>query len=245
MRPVLFQWRGIAVRSYPAMLFVGLTLGVVAGNMAAHAAGINAVRVYVATLILVVPALAGARLLFVAAEWQTYRHNLRRVWDRNDGGYIMYGGLPLALLASVPLLRALGLGLGDFWDTAIFAILVGMFFTRIGCLLNGCCSGRPSNGWFSFNLPNERGAWEKRVPTQALEALWAAVLLVSAVLARRFLVIPGSLFLMVAFGYACGRLLMESARERRQSAFRFSIAHIVSLVIALVSISSLIIHWRK
>src|SRR5919198_765468 len=127
MRPVLFTWRGLTIYSYPAMLYIGLVLGVIAGNLIAHANGIYPLRVYVATLILIIPALAGARLLYVAAEWSVYRNNRTRIWDRRDGGYIMYGGLPAALLVSVLLLRLLHLSIPVFWDVAIFTILIGMF----------------------------------------------------------------------------------------------------------------------
>jgi phosphatidylglycerol---prolipoprotein diacylglyceryl transferase len=240
----LFQWRGITVWSYPAMLYIGLVLGVVAGNVVAHQAGLDAFRVYVATLILILPALAGARLLFVAAKWQVYRHNLQRIWDRDDGGYIMYGGLPCALLTSVPVLRVLHVSLPAFWDVAIFTILVGMFFTRIGCLLNGCCGGRPCT-WFGLYLPNRDGMWEKRLPTQLLEASWAAVLLICAVLLRRSAPFPGALFLFASLGYAAGRLLMEFGRERPRNASGFSIAHVISLVITLLSISTLTVYWRN
>ena len=162
--------------------------------MVAHANAVDAFRVYVATIILIVPALAGARLLYVAAEWPTYRNHVHRIWDRSDGGYIMYGGLPAALLVSVPLLRILHLSIPAFWDVAIFTMLVGMVFTRIGCLLNGCCAGRPSRGWFGFYLPNRDGIWEKRIPTQALEAGWAVILINIAVAVRRSMPFPGALF---------------------------------------------------
>jgi prolipoprotein diacylglyceryltransferase len=226
------------------MLYLGLLFGVVAGNIVAHATRIDALRVYIATLILIVPALAGARLLYVAAEWRHYRNNLSRIWDRSQGGYIMYGGFPAMLIFSVPVLRALHLGFGQFWDIAIFTILVGMFFTRIGCLLNGCCAGTPTRTWLGFNLPNGKGNWEKRVPTQALESGWAAVLLVLAIIARQSAPFPGALFLLVSAGYACGRILMEFARERERGA-GFSIAHAISLVISVLSISTLAIYWRR
>ncbi len=53
MRRILFRWRGVTVWSYPAMLYVGLVAGVVAGNVAAHVVGIDAFRAYVATLVLI------------------------------------------------------------------------------------------------------------------------------------------------------------------------------------------------
>ena len=45
MRPVLFYWRGRPIWSYPAMLYIGLVFGVLAGNVAAHAEGANAFAV--------------------------------------------------------------------------------------------------------------------------------------------------------------------------------------------------------
>jgi phosphatidylglycerol:prolipoprotein diacylglycerol transferase len=227
------------------MLYLGLVSGVVAGNIVAHANGVDSLRVYIATVILIVPALAGARLLYVAAEWPAYRNNLHRIWDRSDGGYIMYGGLPAALVVSVPLLRILHLSIPVFWDVAIFTILIGMFFTRIGCLLNSCCAGRPSSGWFGFYLPNRKGAWEKRIPAQALEAGWAAVLIIAAVALRPSMPFPGALFLLVSLGYAAGRLLMEFARERKPTTSGLSVAHVISIAITLLSVSTLTYYWRQ
>ena len=81
----------------------------------------------------------------------------------------MFGALPLILPLSLPLLVFLKLPLGTFWDVAAISILVGMIFTRIGCLLNGCCGGRRVGG--------------RRLPTQPLEAAFAAVLLAGAIAA--------------------------------------------------------------
>ena len=224
------------------MLYIGLVAGVVAGNAVAHANGIDALRVYIATLILIVPALGGARLLYVAAEWPIYRNRPARIWDRRDGGYIMYGGLPAALLVSIPVLIALRLNFLAFWDVAIFTILIGMFFTRIGCLLNGCCSGRPSK--FGLRLPNAHGVWEKRIPTQLMEAAWAALLVVAALVARRSSPFPGAVFLFVCLGYAAGRLLMDFARDREAKNV-FSIARVISIAITLLSVSALTFYWRR
>jgi phosphatidylglycerol:prolipoprotein diacylglycerol transferase len=225
------------------MLYLGLLAGVVAGNVAAHAAGLDPLRVYVATLILIVPALIGARLLYVAAHWYRYRRDLACIWDRSQGGWSMYGGLPGAVLLSLPLLRALRLSFGAYWDVAVFTILVGMVFTRIGCLLNGCCAGRPSSMWLSIYLPNHRGLWQKRIPTQLLEALWAAVLLLAALALRKSVPFPGGLFLLIAAAYGSGRFLMEFARERECGEASFSLEHFLSLLTVCSSVAGLVIHW--
>ena len=57
------------------MLYLGLVAGVVVGDIAARRAGLSTFRVYVVTCLLMVPALAGARLLHVAGHWSFYRQN--------------------------------------------------------------------------------------------------------------------------------------------------------------------------
>ena len=47
MRPILFQWHGYRVFSYPAMLYVGTVLGVLAGNRVVYSVGLEAFRVWI------------------------------------------------------------------------------------------------------------------------------------------------------------------------------------------------------
>ena len=227
------------------MLYFGLVLGVIAGNVAAHAAGLDPLRIWIATLLLIVPALLGARLLFVASEWRHYRRNPHRIWNRAEGGFMMYGAVPAMLMCSLPLLRVLRLGFGAFWDVSTFTILVGMIFTRVGCLLNGCCSGRPTQGWFGIRLCDTHGVWQKRVPTQALEAACAAGLLIVAMVVWRRMPFPGALFLLIILSYSSIRLLLELAREHGNRRRQFRIAYAFSVVFVVASISALALNWRR
>ena len=230
--------------SYPALLYCGLVLGVVAGNIAAHAAGLDTLRAYVATLVLIPAALAGARLLHVAEHWRYYKRYPRRIWDRREGGQAMYGGLFVALLLSMVLLPALALPFGAFWDVTVFTLLVGMVFARIGCLLNGCCAGRPSTRW-GAHLPNHLGVWTKRVPTQCLEAVLAAVLLFVAVVVWPRMPFPGALFLLITASYAVVRMPLESAREGAPSASRLTPYHALSLLMIVASLVALAVLWPR
>lgn len=229
------------MHSYPALLYVGLVLGVLAGNQAAHRAGLDAFRVFVATFVLIIPALAGARLLFVSSNWHVYRRDLKRIWNPTDSGASQYGGFLVALPLSIPLLASLQLPFAAFWDVASFTILVGMIFTRIGCLLNGCCSGRASTAWWALYLPNRHRVWDKRIPTQILEAGWAAVLLLIGTIIWKSLPFAGALFLFVIAGYASGRLMLESLRDHLRAGQSFTIQHAISLGIIAASLAALTI----
>jgi len=244
MRPILFQWRGIKVWSYPAMLYLGMVAGVAAGNLAAHGAGLDTFRVYLATLILFIPALLGAKLLYVLTHWPLYREDPTQIWKRQDGGAAQYGGLILALVCSVPLLAALHVPFGAYWDVAIFTILVLMIFGRVGCLMHGCCAGRQSQSWMGVHLPNRSGEWTKRLPTQFLETGWATLLLIVAMVARRPTLFPGALFLLIVAGYAAGRLVLESTREETKVG-QFTIHHWISAFLITVSVGLLLARWSR
>lgn len=221
------------------MLYTGLVTGVVAGNFAAHTAGLDAFRVYVASLILTIPAIGGARLLYVVSHWTFYRANRAEIWNLNQGGMSQYGGILLAVPLSIPLLQALDLPFGRFWDVGSFTILVGMIFTRFGCLMNGCCAGRASSMSLAIHLPNHEGVWEKRIPVQLMEAAWATLLLVVGIRIWTSLPFGGALFVFVAAGYASGRLVMESLRDNRSPGQLFTIHHAISIFIIVLSVVAL------
>ena len=80
MYRVLFEWRGIRIYSYPAMLYLGLVSGVILQTLVSDRAGLPTVRIYFATLTLIPIALAGSRVLHVVANWHTYRATPHLIW---------------------------------------------------------------------------------------------------------------------------------------------------------------------
>jgi len=243
MRKVLFTCYGRPVYSYPAMLYVGLVAGVFAGAHVAQDAGLSADRFAVAVVILMVPALVGARLYFVLTRWEVYRREPRRIWRRSEGGMAMYGGLILAVPLSLPLLWALDLRFGAFWDAATFTILLGMAFTRVGCLLNGCCGGRPTSGWFALELPDHAGVWQRRYPTQLMEAAFAAALFAAAFLLRDRAPFAGAIFASAVAAYGAGRVLLETLREDEAGGRDRAAMQATSMLLVVAALAGLAFVW--
>lgn len=238
MRRVLFQFGGIKIHAYPAMLYLGVVFGVIAGTDWATLHGLDSNRVFAAMLLLVLPALLGARLLFVVCHWELYRREPSRIWQRSDGGAALYGGLLVSFFASLPLLGLLGIPLAKFWDAAAITLMVGMILTRVGCLLNGCCAGRPTERWFALYLPDVHGVWRRRLPTQLLEAGFAALLLFGSVEVWNRLPFDGALFLSALAAYGAGRLWLESTREKIHRIGRVSIHRAISAIVVGLSTTS-------
>jgi phosphatidylglycerol---prolipoprotein diacylglyceryl transferase len=243
LRQVLFEWRGIKIHSYLVMVYLGLTVGLVAGNAMANLAGLPAGRVLVALMLLTVPGLVGARLLFVAANWSVYRREPWRIWRRSEGGAAVQGGVVLSVAVSPPLLTALQIPFGAFWDVATFVMLIWLIFGRFGCLLHGCCSGRPTDGRFALYLPDQRGVWRRRIPTQLLEAGWAALILLGASGLWNERPFPGAIFLAAVTVYACGRFMLEPMREHRGRIGALHLQRVLAAAVGTLALAGSLIAW--
>ena len=245
MRRVLCEWRGIKLYSYPVLLYFGTLVGIGAAAYGAGRRGLDPGRVYLAMLLLFPVGLVGARLLFIMTHWRLYRREPHRLWRQSEGGSSLYGGLILFFLASLPLLKVLGISIGGFWDAGSIALLTGMIFTKVGCLLNGCCGGKPTSGPLALNLPDHRGVWRRRWPTQLLEAGWAALILLGLVgLWNRF-PFEGAVFLYTVAVYSLGRWWLESTREDVETMGPFSLHRTISLVLAGVCLAGFWFLWPR
>jgi prolipoprotein diacylglyceryltransferase len=237
MRRVLFTFRGRPVHSYPVMLYLAIVLGIYAQLLAARSIGVDTGAVLAATLIVVAIALFGARLLFIVPHWREFSRQPRRILRFAEGGASMYGGVLLAVPMSVPVLALFGLPFGTYWDTTTFTLLVGLLVGRIGCFLNGCCAGRETHRLGAW-LPNERGEWKRRIPTQALEAAWTAVVLAGAVALWGHQPFSGALLPYAVGAYGAGRLVLETLRERQDRLAGVGLQHVLSIFFVTVALAS-------
>ena|ERR1044071_642933 len=245
MRRVLFHCFGFAIYGYPAMLYVGIVLGIYAELYAARLIGIDVTAALAATLCLLMTALFGARMLHVLSHWSHYSRDPMQVLRCSDGGASMYGGLLLAIPVSFPVLATLGLSFGTFWDLASFAMLVGLIVTRIGCFLNGCCAGRPTSHWCGMYLPNYKGVWRRRIPVQILDASWGAVVLAGSLILLGDLPFHGARFLYAIGAYGAGRVVLESLRDEQDRVRGISVHKFISTGLIAASLGAFATGWWR
>jgi len=245
LRRILYAWRGVKLYAYPVMLYLGIFLGVIAGTYSATLHDLNPSLVYVAMLLLFPFALVGARLLFILSHWRVFLREPFRIWQRSDGGASLYGGLVLSFLVSLPLLRVMRLPLGAFWDAGSVTMLTGMIFTKVGCLLNGCCAGRPTTGPLAIYLPDSRGIWCRRVPAQLLESGLAATILLGLAGLWNRLPFEGAGFLYTLAAYSLGRWWLESAREEIDTVGPLKLHRVISVAVLAASITSFLLMWPR
>ena len=127
-------------------------------------------------------------------------------------GWISYGGIIGALLFGLIYPKKVethGVGTLD-----IVALILPLFeaIYRIGCLLNGCCYGKETSGFGGLYLPNSRGLWTMRYPTQILYIALGFGLFALLWLTRNKKGYEGEIALRYLILYGLGRFLIDGLR---------------------------------
>ncbi len=126
--------------------------------------------------------IVGGRLLYAVFHWQQYAHDLLgilRIWE---GGMMFYGGFIGGLFAGSLYLNRQQISVLALGDIVAPAVALGQFFTRIGCFLNGCCFGTPSELPWAIKFPDNCVAGGSPVadftlhPTQIYASLFGLAL---------------------------------------------------------------------
>jgi phosphatidylglycerol:prolipoprotein diacylglycerol transferase len=110
----------------------------------------------------------GGRLLYVAFHWTQYQNDLLgiiRIWE---GGMMFFGGFLGGFLLGALYMRKQKISILKISDLVAPSLGLGLFFTRIGCFLNGCCFGEPSTLPWSVHFPPECVAGASPIGAQAL-----------------------------------------------------------------------------
>ncbi len=177
MLPVLFRiGPNLYVQSSHVMLLLGVLAALYLVGLETRRCGGRVGEIYTLTAVLCAATLLGSRLFFLAAYPSQYKGRLWEVLIFWRGGTSVHGGALLAFLVywAYAAWRRL-----DFWRTLdLFApaVFFFVFLARIGCVLAGCCYGRPCESDFFFcyapNIPppTERAG----VPLYPTQAAYAA-----------------------------------------------------------------------
>lgn len=171
---------------------------------------------------IMVGGILGARVAYVAANWDVYARDLVGIVRIDRGGLIFYGGFiggALAIFLLGMRRRENLLALADF---VVSGIPLGHAFGRVGCFLNGCCHG----DWTSLWIGQLAGG---RQPTQLYEALGNVIVyyFLARIYARR--VFSGQVVCLYLMAYPALRFLMEFIRgDERQMLGPLSLAQWIS-----------------
>jgi prolipoprotein diacylglyceryltransferase len=154
-------------------------------------------------------------------------------------GFVFYRDVICIFAAIWLALRWLHQPMLPYLDATITGAGVFHACGRIGCLLSGCCFGRPSkfgrcygHAHVSMGFPLELTG-VRLFPIQAVESIWIGILVAFSTIQLLHHAIPGTVFASYVTGYALGRFVFEFARgdADRPYTLGFSQAQWISLIL--------------
>jgi phosphatidylglycerol:prolipoprotein diacylglycerol transferase len=149
--PEIVKIGPIAIRSYGLMLAISFFIGIYYVYRYCKKNDIKFEPYLTVAYIMVIAGIVGARLayvLFHLGEFQDdWLRSINPFGSTQFGiaGLNLYGGIILAVFFSFLYLRAKKLSTLATFDIIAPTVGLGLIFTRIGCFLNGCCFGTPTD----------------------------------------------------------------------------------------------------
>jgi phosphatidylglycerol:prolipoprotein diacylglycerol transferase len=224
-----------------AAYLAGLQMAVVR----ARRRGLDGTKIMDLGIYLIIAALVGAKLMLVVVDFDYFRNQPRELLSLVRAGGVFYGGLIAALVVALLLVRRYQLSMWTTADLMAPGIALGHVVGRFGCLLAGCCYGRPTDVPWGIVFTDPAAAANVGTPlgiplhpTQLYDA-GAELLILVFLLAteRKGHPFPGRTFWLYMLLYGVSRFVVEFFRgDERGMLMGLSTSQVVSLVVVPLSL---------
>ncbi len=259
MYPHLFEfntpWGGrITIASYGVMMMIGFLLSLYLLQRRAAKHGIAPEKIFNVAVAMVVFGVVGARVFYVIQFWNEggFAENPFRLLRVDQGGLVFYGGLFGGLAGAVAAMLRQKMPAARTFGLIASVGPLGHAFGRMGCFLNGCCHGRPTDSWIGMRfsrLTTEgglAGEWAGAVHPTQLYAV-AYNLLIFAFLSwwlhRRGR--PEELIGLYMVTYGIARFFNEFFRITEPVAMGMSIAQVISIPLVVAGAAAMIHYLHR
>lgn len=235
MFPQICKIGPFTVYSYGLALVVAFIISSGLASLRVKEENINPDIIFNFAFLVFISGILGARILYVMENLSYYANNPLEIVMLQQGGLSWFGGLVLGAFSGVIYLKNKNLAVYKILDLVTPFIALGQAIGRIGCLLNGCCFGRPSN--FGIYFPAHS---EILIPTQ----LYSSLILIFFFFFLRFLQDKphkeGQIFFVYLLLYSIKRFFIEFWRADNEINFMgLTLFQIISIAIFCLSIVKL------
>lgn len=216
---------------YGIIIAFGMLCAIFLATTLAKKQGINPDICYDVAIWAIPSALVGARLYYVAFQWDYYSKDLSRIFNVREGGLAIYGGIIAAVIAAYFVIKIKKAKFAVIADIAAPAMILGQCIGRWGNFFNREAFGQYTDNLFAMQLPISAvrsseittEMWENVVelngvsyiqvhPTFLYESLWNLSLMIILLIYFKHKKFDGEIFLMYMLGYGLGRFWIESLR---------------------------------
>ncbi len=246
MHPILFNAGPITIYSYGVLLAGAYLAGLWLAVRRARAAGIDGNRIMDLLIWVIIAALVGAKALLFIIDFEHFTSSWEEFTTLLRSGGVFYGGLIAAVVVCILQLRRHRLALWPSADLFAPGIALGYMVGRLGCLMAGCCYGKPTDVAWAITFTDPAANFNVGTPlnvalhpTQLYESAAGLVLLVAMLaIEKRPGGFPGRTFWSFAFMYSVLRFIIEFFRgdDRGLVLDMLSTSQFISVVLGPVSL---------
>jgi phosphatidylglycerol---prolipoprotein diacylglyceryl transferase len=237
----------ISVRWYGVIIAIAVLLGMALSHQLARRRKVAPELVDDLVLWLIVGAIPGARLYYVAFQWDYYRQHLDQIPAIWKGGIAIHGAILGGVIAAwiYASIRKC-----SFWmlaDLVAPSLILGQAIGRWGNFFNSEAFGGPTQLPWKLLIPEDRRPPGLETqpyyhPTFLYESVWN--LLVFGLLMTLFFRMPkakrGTLFCVYAIAYSLGRLWIEALRTDSLMFGPIKTAQFISLIGIVLGLGGLV-----
>jgi phosphatidylglycerol:prolipoprotein diacylglycerol transferase len=165
MFPELFEipFVHLTVKSYGLMMVVGFLCAISIIRRLSRNITPDPQMITNAALYSLIAGVVGARAFYVAHHWHEFQHRPASVFAIWQGGLELLGGVILAIIVILSYLRYHKLPIRRYLDILAVGLMAALVFGRIGCFLNGCCFGKPTELPWTVRFPYAAPAYRSQV----------------------------------------------------------------------------------
>jgi phosphatidylglycerol:prolipoprotein diacylglycerol transferase len=145
MWPVLFKVGTFEVRSFSLLVLIAYGVALWMAARRAQRYGLEPGKVADVGLWLLLGGIIGARLGFIVQELGYFLSNPRELLTFRFEGLTSFGAIVGGVIVAIIWCRATKYRLARFLDLFALPMLIAHAIGRVGCLLNGCCYGGPTD----------------------------------------------------------------------------------------------------
>lgn len=220
-----------SIAYYGMIIAVGMMGAIMLAIHLAKKTGQDSDKYYDIAIIAIISAIIGARLYYVAFQWDYYSQNPLRILNIREGGLAIYGGILAAIIAVCSYAKFKKMAIGPIADVAGPAVAFGQCVGRWGNFFNREAFGGYTDNIFAMQIPvsavrsgeitqelRENIAFVDGIsyiqvhPTFLYESLWNLGVLIFLLCYMKHRKFNGEVFLLYLASYGAGRFWIESLR---------------------------------
>lgn len=217
MHPEVFELGLLHLRSYGLLMAIAFVVGTFLGLREARRLSLDEDKVVNVILVTLIASVFGARMLYVLEHLSEFRREWTSVLALWQGGLTLYGGVVAGTFAGLVAAKRMNLPVWITADALTPSLALGTMFGRVGCYLNGCCYGRPTNLPWGVVFPHDSFAFlefgqQPVHPSQLYNALAGLLLFVLFQSLRKQFRVPGVMFWSFIVLFALVRIPLDMTR---------------------------------